>query len=170
MPIPPEPTIAPGTPECPTATATTNTSSLMARALAAADRADTPPSGTTSSRATRRHRFARTLARVLGTTTDRVAVSDDPDRTRGGWPAPLATVTDTSGTWRFTPGPHGEPLLLDACPACGGQVTVATITDLVDLGRHLRTWPDHGHNAVPDGYDTDPGHTPDCSEHAPTRP
>ncbi|WP_231500202.1 hypothetical protein [Saccharothrix sp. NRRL B-16314] len=100
----------------------------------------------------RRARVARTVATALQVPTDAVLATDDPHRTyptrTGEVPGDLITVTDpaTGSTWRFIPD-HTTPgqawLLLDRCPGCDAETSVARVATLADLGDYLAP----GHNA-----------------------
>ncbi len=142
-----------------------------------------------------RARYAITLASVLGIDPADVTVRDDPVRRYGArYPVPLlhapdhagagalgtahnASGDDTAGPatgqpgWWFIPetGDRDTFLALGRCPACGGQVPVARIASLADLGdllgRDLDRWHDPAAPAsdlLPVEFDGDPGHRPGC--------
>jgi hypothetical protein len=135
-----------------------------------------------------RARYAINLAVMLGIDPADVTVRDDPDRRYGArYPVPLLHVPDTSRTgsgelpgdgspagWWFIPetGDRDSFLALGPCPACGGQVPVARIASIADLGdligRDLGRWDDPAAPAsdrLPIEFDGDPGHHPGCPHH-----
>ncbi|GGU39675.1 hypothetical protein [Lentzea flava] len=119
---------------------------------------------------TRHARVARTAAAALQVPLDAVTVLDDPfrpynTRDAGQVPGDLIVVTDpdTQDRWAFIPdlsAPGEAWLLLDRCPGCNGEVPVARIAILADLGDYLEpggyVWPigDARH---------DPAHQHDCT-------
>ena len=122
--------------------------SLAARAIDAAAAADaargTPPKPIPYWRANHQRRRARMLSVILGVDPADITITDDPDRDHGNWCGVLAVVVDTARrSWRFidVPGVDDVFQLLGSCPGCGGEVPVAQIAELADLGRHL-TQPD----------------------------
>lgn len=125
---------------------------------------------------------ARTVAAALGVDPAAVAVSDDPARRTGRYPAYLITVHDDTtvptpdGTaWMIRPGPvlyrfipepgvEGAYLLLQPCPGCHAPVPASAVTSLVDLGRVIT-----GDPALLTSYGRwDPGHEPGCRLFQPT--
>ncbi|GAA2975853.1 hypothetical protein [Actinokineospora diospyrosa] len=98
----------------------------------------------------RRARVARIVAAVLHVPVDAVMVTDDPTRTyptrTGPVPGDLITVTDplTTRAWRFIPDnntPGQSWWLIDRCPGCAAEVSVARVASLADLGEHLQLEP-----------------------------
>ncbi|MEV8023027.1 hypothetical protein AB0O76_43415 [Streptomyces sp. NPDC086554] len=120
-------------------------------------------------------RTAVRLAAALGLGLDQITITPDwlRRRTTPGEPL-LATVTcpDTAETYVFL---AREPLyddlefeLLGPCPECAGQVPLATICHLADLGDHLARPPltasEVQHTTLlPDTFTRDDGHTDACS-------
>jgi len=112
---------------------------------------------------------------MLGVPPTHVVVTDDPTRSPAlPRPADLITVHDPDHpgrVYRFVPetGHGGIYHLLDECPLCGGEVPVAAITSLLDLGRYLAAMghlgPDTDADApqTPDEFVGDPGHRDGCS-------
>lgn len=127
-----------------------------------------------------RARSAAALAALLGIDPADVTVRDDPVRRYGArYPVPLLHAPDapdardeTAGPgWWFIPetGDRESFLALGACPACGGQVPVARIASLADLGdllgRDLGRWDDPAADAsdrLPIEFDGDAGHRSGC--------
>lgn len=113
-----------------------------------------------------RARIARHVTAMLGVDPASVHVGDDPAR---GTIAPghLVTVQDDLGTLlRFIPETGDDELflLLRPCPRCDGEVPVARVAGLVDLGRHLErdADPDDRPGPMPVEFELDPGHATDC--------
>ncbi|RPE38661.1 hypothetical protein EDD90_1581 [Streptomyces sp. Ag109_O5-1] len=120
-------------------------------------------------------RTAVRLAAALGLDLDQITTAPDPlrRRTTPGEPV-LATATcpDTSEKYVFLtrfPIYEDEPFeLLGPCPECSGQVPLATIRHLADLGTHLTRPPltpedpEHPHT-LPDTFASDEGHASTCS-------
>ncbi|MFF5010570.1 hypothetical protein ACFY3G_48225 [Streptomyces phaeochromogenes] len=119
-------------------------------------------------------RTAVRLAAALGLGLDQITTAPDwlRRRTTPGEPV-LATATcpDTGEMYVFLarfPIYDDEPLeLLGPCPQCTGQVPLATIRHLADLGTHLARAPltpeDALHtNTLPDTFKDDDGHTNTC--------
>lgn len=124
-----------------------------------------------------RARYALALALLLGIDPADVTVRDDPVRRYGArYPVPLLHAPDEGATegWWLIPetGDREAFLALGACPLCGGQVPVARIASLADLGdlvgRDLGRWHDPAAPAsdrLPIEFDGDPGHHPGCPHH-----
>jgi hypothetical protein len=117
---------------------------LAARAIAAAIATDaargTSPKPVQHWRAAHQRSVARMLSVILGVDPVDITIRDDPDRDYGSWNGVLAVVVDPGHrSWRFIdiPGVEDVFLLLGSCPSCGGEVPVADIAELGDLGRHL---------------------------------
>lgn len=123
-----------------------------------------------------RARIARHVVAMLGVDPGHVRVLDDPARPHGAMPGHLITVddpTDPAGGLRLIPETGDEVLfcLLGPCPDCGGEVPLAPIGDLVDLGLHHERWtralggdPDDAWpDPLPAEFDLDPGHHADCA-------
>ena len=119
-------------------------------------------------------RTAVRLAAALGLGLDQITTAPDwlRRRTTPGEPV-LATATcpDTNETYVFLarfPIYDDEALeLLGPCPECSGQVPLATVRHLADLGTHLARPPlrpeDLAHtNTLPDTFTGDEGHTTTC--------
>lgn len=120
----------------------------------------------------RRDRYARRLARVIGSTLwvepERITVTDDPDRIYGGWPSFLITITDTDGTtFRFAtdPGCDDEWLLLRPCPGCEAMTPRHRVRTAADLGDYLMN---PALPPVPE-FATDPAHHTGCTHAQPDR-
>jgi hypothetical protein len=132
-----------------------------------------------------RARYALALALLLGIDPADVTVRDDPARRYGArYPVPLLHVPDHApdagrnpggeAGWWFIPetGDREAFLALGTCADCGGQVPVARIASLADLGdllgRDLNRWHDPAAPAsdrLPIEFDGDPGHQPGCPHH-----
>ncbi|MFD4409260.1 hypothetical protein ACFWOX_35355 [Streptomyces sp. NPDC058467] len=119
-------------------------------------------------------RTAVRLAAVLGLGLDQISTAPDlvRRRTTPGEPV-LATATcpDTNETYVFlarSPIYDDEAFeLLGPCPECSGQVPLALIRHLADLGTSLARPPlaaeDVPHTTtVPDTFTRDEGHTSTC--------
>ena len=150
--------------------------SLAERAHAAADyiRHHTAANPRGPYRGEEHARTAVRLAAALGLGLDQITTAPDPlrRRTTPGEPV-LATATcpDTTEKYVFLarfPIYEDEPFeLLGPCPECSGQVPLATIRHLADLGTHLTRPPltpeDLAHpNTLPDTFASDEGHTSTC--------
>jgi hypothetical protein len=157
-----------------------------AAALVRAREAGVPVPGTDPPHRRRlRAALARDIATLLALPTTHVAVGDDPLRCYGGVPGHLITVHDPDDAGvvlRLLPETGntgtggGAYLLLDNCPGCNtdphstGQVPMAAITGLADLGHYqhclrLNLEPP----PVPIEFFDDPAHAPDCPLRSPTR-
>ncbi|MER6386205.1 hypothetical protein ACWDBP_00250 [Streptomyces sp. NPDC001233] len=119
-------------------------------------------------------RTAVRLAAALGLGLDHITTAPDwlRRRTTPGEPV-LATAAcpDTNEKYVFLarfPIYEDEPFeLLGACPECSGQVPLATVRHLADLGTYLARPPlrpgDITHTTtVPDTFTGDEGHTSAC--------
>jgi hypothetical protein len=120
-------------------------------------------------------RTAVRLAAALGIGLDQITTAPDwlRRRTTPGEPV-LATVTcpDTGEKYVFLsrfPSYDDEAFeLLGPCPECSGQVPLATVRHLADLGTHLAHPPLKPEevihtNTLPDTFTHDEGHTCTCS-------
>jgi hypothetical protein len=143
----------------------------LRRARAADPDFDTRPAD--PYRATRRHDLTRLTATSLGLDPVMVTVTDDPNRSYGGWLGFLITLTDPHSP---NPGPRfitrvgtDQLLVLGPCPGCPASVPVAEIGGLADLGLHLEH-DAHGRSAPPQHrppeFATDPAHLDGCPHRA----
>ncbi|WP_431953096.1 hypothetical protein [Actinacidiphila sp. bgisy167] len=114
-------------------------------------------------------RIALRLAAILGLPLDDITTEPDWLRRRTTPGEPLlatATCPDTGQRYVFLarfPVYEADPFeLLGPCPHCAGQVPLAFIRHLADLGTHLASPATHP-NDLPDTFPTDEGHEyPTC--------
>lgn len=128
---------------------------------------------------TRRAQVARTVAAVLEVPVGAVLVTDDPVRgygIAGHLPGDLITVIDPvdGSAWRFIPAAASAGqtwLVLAACPSgCGGEVPLARVATLADLGDWLKPGRDERLDGLPEEHSADPGHAPSCARRRLTGP
>ena len=150
---------------------------------------DAPRSGVAVQQRRMRARLARDLAATLGVHPAHVVATADPIRSHGGFPGLLLSVDDLDvddldhqpddggrARFRFVPEAGWDSIycLLDACPSCGGEVPMAEVSVLADLGLYLEaTRPSGGPHLTdpddpgslpvpPEEFFGDPGHRRDC--------
>lgn len=122
-------------------------------------------------------RTAVRLAAALGLGLDQITTAPDRLRRLTAEGAPVlatATCPDTNQTYvflvRFPAYDDAAFELLGPCPECSGQVPLALVRHLADLGDYLAREPltpqalaDRAQ--VPVTFRTDEGHTPTCRQH-----
>lgn len=121
---------------------------------------------------------ARTVAAVLDVPLGAVMVGDGPVRgygIAGHLPGDLITVTDPAdgSVWRFIPAAASAGqtwLVLAPCPDCAGEVPLARIAILADLGDWLKPAHDERVEGLSEEYTADPGHAPSCAQRRLTGP
>jgi hypothetical protein len=153
-------------------TDTPRSRSIAERARHAAHQRDTdtgePATWRNPRWAERAEACATALATLLQLPRDRIEVTGDTIRKRayGQWPWPRLTATDPDGaTYEFFAAYTNPDCLLTIhpCPACLGEVPMAWIKTLADLGDLLTgdLMTRQGWSPAPE-FRGDPGHQPHC--------